>query len=306
MSTGVKIDFFNICPRKRVNMATNKINYQMKQLCENILKEIGKEKCFYELEPLLCQRDENVTEDLLIYIFMNIRLPLNNLKQRVKQKFPDLDLTTIMETIISVSYGTIQIYPSELQRAGIPLPLYRFTTYFSSNKKYTIDSIIFFWKERFLSYEKIEYPTILLFDDILSLFFRFFFIKDFIVKRKVITLFQRKIPSYFDYLDFTLQTEYKKILDKIKIIESIISSDVASVIVIQSCSIDFTEYVHKTVYKAIEDMTNYITTYFDQEKKLDIYPFVNESIHKYFEYRMIKYNEKKLFGLFDYLDCCVK
>jgi len=281
----------------------NEQKVDMKYLCEVITEKIGYDKCFYDLEPVFCQRDDHVTEDILVNIFMNLRFPLQEIIQKVKKKSPDSNTATIVELIKSVAYGTVQIYPSELKRAGIPLPVYRYITFLSSQKKYTVDAIVIFWKSRFLFNEKIEYPTVLLFDDILSLFLLHFNVYEKNKKLRIKHLLQIKIPEYFYYLDCTLKNMHNRFLDKVKILETCLNSDVADQIAKQSYANECITSAYKIAYESIEKMTKEITVFWnEEEQKFNLIEFVLKTVRKYFEYRLVKFKEKKLFGLFDYTE----
>ena len=211
-----------------------------------------------------------------------------------------------MELIKSVCYGNLIIYPSELKRAGIPLALYKYITLNTFKKKdFNIKSIIHFWSSRFSFYKKKDFPTLLLYDDIISRFLiEFSLIIDRPDKKiKIKLLLKIKLPEYFYYLDCTLANKNHEMEKKMKVVSEYINNDLCSIIEYKALHQSLYCDIYKTILESMNKMAKEVlglpmpNNYESKDYIQDgIYVFSLYMIQKYFEYRMVKYKEKKLFG----------
>jgi len=282
---------------------------EFKQLCQSLVDEFGEEKSFYDLEPILEQRESYVTEDLLLYIFVHRKTDFNEMIKRVMEFSSDISTEDACELIKSVCYGTITIYPSELKRAGIPLSYYKYATWTDSKKDYSLASIVRFWSSMFPLYKKEEYPVNLLYTEITGLFLSQFSI--FMVYKhetfKADTLLKMKLPEYFYYLDCTIDSRYHTFSQTVEALKIYIPSDICIIIEKQALRNDLFTSIYKTIYEAFTKMTKEVLglpnpNIRDEYIRDSVINFNQYLIQKYFEYRMVKHNEKMLFGFFDFKD----
>jgi len=280
---------------------------EFKQLCQNLVDEFGEEKSFYDLEPILEQRESYVTEDLLLYVFLNRKSGFNEMIKCVMEFSPGLSMEDACELVKSVSYGTITIYPSELKRAGIPLPYYKYSTTLNSKKDYSLESIVRFWSSKFTFYKKEEYPVNLLYDEIISLFLSHFsmFMAHKHETFKADTLLKMKLPEYFYYLDCTLNSRYHTFRQIVKELKMYIPNDICTIVEKQALRNDLFTNIYKLICEALEKMIKEVLgipnpNINDDHIRESLIDFNQYLIQKYFEYRMVKYNEKLLFGFFDF------
>lgn len=285
-------------------METKTKNVDMKQLCQTVTKEIGEEKSFYDLEPILEDRPKNVTEKLLVTIFLNSsNLCLMNLVKLAMKIEPSLLYGDAGETVKSVLYGTIQIYPSELKRADIPLALYRYVISDVKNKDYDIQGIKRFWSLRFSCYENNEFS---LSCECITTFILYYCIGNTMnpsVNLMLKKIIQLKVPEYFYFLDCALSSSYLNYSDKQTEMTLYLSEDISKIVVKKSLQKPFMCDVYTTTYKALNKMLNEILNVLS-DGFLYHNSLLGELCHplvqKYFEYRMVRHKETKLFNEFSF------
>jgi len=253
----------------------------LKLLINKIHNKIPYEECYFDLEPLY-ERDNIITEKLLIFIFTSLFLDKNisELITIIYNKEPRLQKNTITILICDIFSGEMEIYPSELKRANIPYPLYLYmTTFYYKSYNITEDRVIGLWNnikniyvtniKSIIIYEKIQH-----------------FLNKKCNYRKKIKL-KIKLSNHFRYFD----SRYDRLCQTsdilLHILHIIFNSDISLIIykyIIYDKIIDFSFNIKKSISKLFNVIGTH-TTNFIHDKYFE-HLFFTRNINK-----LCKYND---------------
>ena len=188
---------------------------EFKNLCNKIIEKFKDKTLFYDLEPILELRDEYITEDILIFIISNIKHnSYMEIINYVKSKLPAYNQIESFTIVHETLNGTIQIYPSELKRANIPINLYEYiiknpVRYMNNNLDYNLLKALIPESPRNYIYTKIQNKfkkniENKIYDNSLVI--------------KILMLFNIKIKECFYYFDSVLYNNFEDYSKKRKIL----------------------------------------------------------------------------------------
>lgn len=251
-------------------------------------------KLFYDLEPILEERDDFITEKILIYIISNFKEKtygeiLNYVKSRLSNNNKLYSYTIIHETL----NGTNQIYPSELKRANIPINLYE---YIINNPIYYIKNPLDYNLLRnLIPINKIGYIYDKIKNECKKSITNKIFNNNLILK--ILFLFDIKIKECFDYFNTILYTNFINYKEKRDILIKQFNPSICDTIESYDLRPSYIITITQKMYKLLDIIINRIVNNFNLDSNFNLIMYI---IQKYFEYRIIYFNETKLFNIINY------
>lgn len=264
--------------------------------CNKIILEFKDKNLFYDLEPILEERDEFITEDILIYIISRYKEKtsgeiLNYVKNRLSNNNKSYAYTLIHETL----NGKNQIYPSELKRSNIPINLY----------KYIINNPIYYLKNplnynllrNLIPVNKIGY----IYNNIKNECKKSITNKIFnnILTVKILFIFDIKIKECFYYFNTILYKNFINYKKKRDILLKRFNRGISDIIESYNLRPLYIIKITQKMYKLLDIIINRIVNNFKLDYNFNLIMYI---IQKYFEYRIIYFNETKLFNTINYIE----
>jgi hypothetical protein len=269
---------------------------EFKNLCNKIIENFKDKPLFYDLEPILELRDEYITEDILIFIISNIKHnSYMEIINYVKSKLPAYNQIESFTIVHETLNGTIQIYPSELKRANIPINLYEYiiknpVRYMNNNLDYNLLKTLIPESPRNYIYTKIQNKFKKNIEN--KIYDNFLVIK-------ILMLFNIKIKECFYYFDSVLYNNFEDYNKKRKILLCKFNKNICSLIESFDLTPNYIMKINKVIHKLLINVVERISKNFNIVNSYDIILYI---IQKYFEYRILYFKENKLFNTINYIE----